>query len=927
MTFSTFHSTYSPSTFSTVLPNCRLNRFLAATVVIALAPGAAAQPPTPLDEPATAVWQSLRELANTGSVLQVVAHPDDEDGALLTQLARQEGARAMLFSVTRGEGGANMISSDFFDALGILRTLEHAAAADYYGSEVFYSHAVDYGYSKQLEEALRSWGGVQPVLADLVRVIRRERPDVIAARFRGEPRDGHGHHQFSGVIAQLAFAAAADPERFPEQIAEGLQPWQAAKLYHDNLQEDERDPESAKQLAVIDTSQLHPILKQSYAQIARRGLRLQRSQGMGDVGLGGGPSFAHYRLVESAGTGANQIEASLLEGVDTSIAGLATRCGIENAPAISGRLTRIQSQVNDAVRQFAADQPHRAAPPLIAGLVETQTLRDALTDAEISAEAKRRLGFHVDRLVWEFETGIASALEIELSATCLAADGSSERNHVSPGDAAQVAVRFQHQAEASIEVAIAELGLHAVGASAAASAGAEVSPWKIEAGNFPRQDLPADEDTVATFDVAVPSSAPVTRPYWKRDSLEQNRYELLDPRLAGEPLPPSPLAVEATISINGAPVRIRRPVEVAVAPHDGAPARYPLLVLPRLSVRLTPRRRVVPVGDESFSVQVAVRSLDAQAIDGDVALESTANLQIEPARIPFHLPTTGAETTVEFQVRRNSGDADDARTSVDDQTATIRAVATVGDRAYGESVRLISAPDLSRFPFYEPAALDAKWTDLKLPDDLRVGYVRGTGDEVGAVLESLGVDVDYLDADDLSGGDLDQFDAIVVGVRAYAVRDDLIEHNDRLLQFVRNGGVAVIQYQTPEFDQNFGPYPYVMGRRPEEVSEQDAPVKFLEPDHPLMQQPNRITPADFDGWIEQRGSKFLAEWDDRYAPVLECHDQGQLGQRGGLLYARSGEGAYIYAAYAWYRQLPQGVPGAHRIFANLVSHGRALREE
>ncbi|MEM9660091.1 MAG: hypothetical protein AAF961_17140, partial [Planctomycetota bacterium] len=394
--------------------------------------------------------------------------------------------------------------------------------------------------------------------------------------------------------------------------------------------------------------------------------------------------------------------------------------------------------------------------------------------------------------------------------------------------------------------------------------------WKInQLGPTAGSVAPSDK-AVIRFDVQAPANAEATRPYWKRESLNQARYDIVDQRFRGLPLPLPALSAHVDLAIGAAHVRVRQPVEVELPVEGGARTRYPLQLLPALSVTLAPRRRVVPFDVEAFPIDVSVTNLSGTPVAGILRLEATGAAQVEPASVPFRIQTPGEAFDAVFSATR-VGDA----FSTDRETATIRAIASVDDRSYSESVRQITAPDLNRFPYYEPATVRVAWADLKMPDDLRIGYVRGTGDEVGEVLESLGGAVAYLDEEDLASGDLSRFDAIVVGVRAYAVRDDLIEHNERLLKYVFDGGVAVVQYQTPEFDNNYGPYPYVMGRRPEEVSEQDAAVRMLAPEHPLMQYPNRIGGADFDGWVEQRGSKFLAEWGDRYVPLLACKDYQQ----------------------------------------------------
>ncbi|MEM7232231.1 MAG: PIG-L family deacetylase, partial [Planctomycetota bacterium] len=348
----------------------------------------------------------------------------------------------------------------------------------------------------------------------------------------------------------------------------------------------------------------------------------------------------------------------------------------------------------------------------------------------------------------------------------------------------------------------------------------------------------------------------------------------------------------------------------------GKPPRdMPLVVAPRVSVRIPKASGLIPLqGGQSHRVEVRLESV-AETADGALRLELPESWTSEPRSYAFSFSRSGETASYSFLVtpgERRVG------------TYALRAIATSAGRSYREGFRVVEAPDVGSMDLYVPAIQNVTVANVAIAENLKIGYVRGSGDEVAESLADLGITPRFLEASDLAGLDLQSFDAIVIGVRAYAVRPDLRKSNARILEYAKRGGVVIVQYQTPEFDKNYGPYPYTMGRA-EEVSEEDAAVKILAPTHPALVAPNQISNADFKGWVEQRGSKFLATWDKRYVPLFESADRNQAPQRGGMVFARYGEGAWVYAAYSWYRQLPNGVPGAYRIFANLISLRRTLR--
>ncbi|MEZ5351217.1 MAG: PIG-L family deacetylase [Bryobacteraceae bacterium] len=789
------------------------------------------------DRGAAGAHQALRRLQTTARVLYVTAHPDDEDGATIAYLSRGMGAEVTLLSLTRGESGANLMTGDFFDSLGALRTVELTRAARYYGCKLRFTSSVDYGYSKNIDEAWRNWDREQ-VLAEVVRVVREERPHVILARWQGTARDGHGHHSAAGVMAREAYEAAADGKRFPEAGAA----WQASKLYADNRREN--DPWTIR----VDAGVYDPILGRSYAQIARDGLREQRTQGAGAVVSRPGESVAYYSRVASRVGGAEK-ETSFFEGLNV------------------GPAAELAEAAREAMRLFRADHPEAAAPAIAAGLRMAKG-----RSVEIWQDALRRvLGIELEALVQP-----ASRLPEPMS-------------RFRPYETFRVATRGQ-------EFRVATTFHNRSGAAGVTFSGVELlgeGGWAVAA------------EPSGLFRVRVGDGAPETRAFWHRDSVKTPRYTYEG--AFGTALPRPALLARATYEYGGVTAVVESEAMVSRIDESGVQRLEPLTVGPALSVRFASEFGVLPVGRDSYRVKVVVRNVASGARTAEVSLKLPAGWKARPERAKVEFQKEGEESAVEFGLEAGAGDASVRAAAVSDG---VRFEASFEPRAYGALEPLY----VSR-----PALHTVRRVDVRVRPGLRIGYVMGTGDDVPATLDQLGVPYDLLDTATLAGGDLSRYTTILVGIRAYAARSDVRTYNQRLLDYVANGGVLIVQYNTPEYDGNYGPFPYTMGRNPEEVSEEDSPVTVLEPDDPVFQSPNRIAAADFEGWVEQRGSKFLTTWDPRWKALLETHDHGQAPQKGGWLVARHGRGLYVYCAYAWYRQLPFAVPGAVRLFANLIS--------
>jgi len=872
--------------------------FVSSAVLVLLLLAVPATQSVPRADGASETWQKLLKLRTTASVLHVTAHPDDEHGGVLAKLSRGDGARMALLTLNRGESGDNAIGPQLFDALGLIRTDELLAANRHYGvDEQYFTTVVDYGFSKRLEEALDKWGR-ETVLRDVVRVIRMTRPTVVLSRFQGNERDGHGNHQTAGLMAVEGARAAADPNRYPEQLAEGLRPWQAQKVYIGGV----RDTEDWT--VRLDSGEYNPRLGDSYDNVARYGLSFQRSQNSGRFAPGAGPNFGYYRLVAGAAGAARAAgakETSVFDGLATSL---------EAAAGSAGR--RLDEIVARAMGDFSMQNPSAIVPGLSEGLKLTRQLAGASTDAEARfvLAIKER----------QFQDAINSALRMELTAVAQPA-GLAEPAGPGAAFAAPPVMAAPVAGQAfEVRARLANRGGLTVAIPPAASAAIalEGDPgWQVAIGpttggpNLERHQQATARMTVTLADTVAPS----TKPYFFRQGLQESRYTLSDPAQFGRPASLPPLRAVGRYFVDGVPVEIRDTVKRREAKLPYGDVLREVRSVPRLAVTLTPSHAVIPSSAAAKRVDLEVSLLhNAEAAStGQVTLRLPAGWTADPASRPFAFTRGGERASFRFAVTA-------VMPSTSNETFAIEAVATAAGREYREGYEVIDHRDLEVRYLYRPATAAVRAVNVTTVAGLTVGYVMGVGDQVPLGLQQLGAQVTLLGEQDLATGDLSAYDTIMTGTRAYAVRDDLKTYNQRLLDYARAGGNVIVLYNTQEFVPNqWAPFPAELPRGAEEVSEEDSPVTILAPAQQSFNWPNQITTADFDGWVEQRGSKFFTTWDAAYTPMIATFDKGQAPQRGGWLTAKVGKGHWTYFAYALHRQLPYGVAGAYRITANLLA--------
>jgi len=687
---------------------------------------------------------------------------------------------------------------------------------------------------------------------------------------------------------------------FPEQLSAGLRPWQALKLYMGGVREDE------DWNLRVDTGQYDPVLGDSYQTFSRIGLSYQRSQNSGRMAATPGPSISYYKRLAST-VDAPAKEKSFFEGIDTSVAGIyraLKRDAPAGAPAL---LAAIETEVRSALAAFKIIDPSASVPPLARGLRATRAaLKELGGDADVA--------FVLETKEQQFMEAINAGLGMEFSVLAqhqgvpepsgpFAAFASPPTmGPVVPGQTFEVRTSLTNRSSSPAVLReirwIAQPG------------------WNIQAASGVPGALKQNEPLRGKFTVTAPANALLTRPYFHRDSISEARYAVHDSSRIYRPAAETALSAVARYEVEGVQVELRA---VARRREANLPYGYKELevaVVPALAVNVAPARAIVPLSESSKSVNLQVELLNNREsdCDGELRLQLPGEWTSQPPVHRFQFSRAGERRSFPFVV---------SIPSLADRSYTIEAIASAGAREYREGYDIIAHRDLETRYLYHPARSLVRGIDVNVAPGLKVGYIMGVGDEVPAGIAQLGVGVRLLNEQDLASGDLRQFDAIMTGTRAYAVREDLKTYNRRLLEYVHAGGNLIVLYNTQEFvPARYAPFPAELPGSAEEVSEEDSPMEILAANHRVFQYPNKITNVDFDGWVEQRGSKFFSTWDKAYTPMISTHDKGQAPQQGGWLSARYGKGYYTYFAYAFHRQLPYGVAGAYRLLANLLSLGK-----
>ncbi len=789
---------------------------------------------------------ALEKLSVLGTVLYVGAHPDDENTAILATLSKGRKYRTAYLSVTRGEGGQNLIGPEQGVEIGLIRTQELLAARRIDGAEQYFTRAVDFGYSKTAEETFRFWGK-DKTLGDIVWVIRKLRPDVIISRSAPQGTGGHGHHMATAILIEEAFAAAADPERFPDQL-KYVPAWKTRRLLWNVWRP---SPNQAQGLLSVDAGEYDPLLGKSYSEIAAESRSEHKSQGFGSAARRGSrPEYFQVAAGEPAA-------ADIFEGIDVSWN------RVPGGEAVGKLLAESRAA-------FDPGRPSRAIPGLVRAYVEMNKLPDA---DRVRVKKEDLLGVIRD----------CAGIWMEAIAEDYAA---------APGDTIRIKTSIINRSGRPL--ALRRLGFPGFGPDTAVDqALKDNEPWSLETA------------------VRLPDGFPISQPYWLKGSGGAGgpAGDSVDPDLRGQAEGPPALSAAIGLLAEGQVLEYSVPVLFRWTDEVRGELYRPFEVRPRVTIQVEGRVGIFPdAGSKKIKLRLKSHSAD---VSGVVRLDGPAAWKVSPAGIPFSLQRKYDEVEVAFDVSPppTAGAAD------------LRAKAEAGGKEFDRSLVEISYPHIHRQAYFPESRARVVRLDVRT-EGKKLGYVMGAGDAVPEALEDLGYEVVPLSDEMLEEADLRSFDAIITGVRAYNTREALGTAKGALLRYVEGGGTLVVQYNvaSDDLDGRIGPYPLTVGR--DRVTDENAPVVFLSPEHPLLNLPNKITAADFEGWVQERGLYFAGAWDERYETPLASHDPGEPGRTGGLLYARYGKGVFIYTAYSWFRELPAGVPGAFRIFANLIAAGK-----
>jgi LmbE family N-acetylglucosaminyl deacetylase len=793
---------------------------------------------------------ALQKLNVLGRVLYVAAHPDDENTNLMALWANGSLYETAYLSVTRGDGGQNLIGPELRERLGVIRTEELIAARRLDHAQQFFSRAVDFGFSKTAEETLRIWDH-DKILSDVVWVIRKFRPDVVVTRFSPEDHLTHGHHTASSILAEEAFAAASDPNRFPEQLA-FVKPWRPTRLVWNTSPfffSNRNLPFDPTGLTIMEAGGYNPLLGKAYTEIAAASLSMHKSQGVGSPPRRG-VRKEYFKLLEG-----EPMTSALFDGVDTSWS------RVLNSGPIATRIRQI-------IVNFRPADPAASVPELL-------KLRQTMSEIKDNSWIPEKKA--------ELDEIIAACLGLHVEA-------STTNETVTPGQT--VTIKLEAINRCDIPVTLQEARCSLTGDS-----------MKIDAA------FPPNELVTKDLSCTIPENTPYSQPYWLRKPGTLGTFAVDDQQLIGLAENPPNLPVEIVLQVNGQELRYTLDGKYRTVDPVAGELRRPLVIAPPV---FTDFANGVLMFATNQKKSVPVRVIASTGpVKGQLKLTAPNGWQVDPAAVQIDLKGANAEAVAAFTVKPPDQDSE----------GTLRAIASIDGREYSFGRVRISYPHIGVHTLMPTAEVKVVRADIRKKGD-RIGYIPGAGDDVPESLQQIGYAVKMLSNADITAKNLAQFSAVVLGIRAYNTNDRISTWLPELFAYVKNGGVAIAQYNTlAELKtEQLGPYPLEISR--DRVTDENAEVRILAPNHPLMTTPNKITSKDFEGWVQERGLYFPKKWDPAWTAILSSNDPKEKPLDGGLLVAKLGKGYFIYTSYSWFRQLPAGVPGVYRLFANMLSLGK-----
>ncbi len=816
-----------------------MKQFLILLTFFILLKTASAQTAPPADR--VSIEQELQKLPVLGSILYIAAHPDDENTRLLAYLAQEKHYRTGYLSLTRGDGGQNLIGNEQGELLGLIRTQELLAARRMDGAEQFFTRARDFGFSKGPEETLRIWDK-EKVLSDVVWVIRKFRPDVMICRFPTTGEGGHGHHTASAILAQEAFTAAADPMRFPEQL-KFVQPWQAKRLLWNTFNFGGNDTTSPDQFK-IDVGVYNTLLGKGYGEIAADSRSNHKSQGFGSAKQRGG-SYEFFKTILG-----DAPHTDLMDGVNTTWKRVAG--GDE-----------INIRINDLLKSFNPETPAKSLPLLMDIYASTQKL----TDTYWKTQKLKELNLLVPACagLWLESYAVNPTYAI--------------------GDSISIKNQLINRSGIVIKLVDTETG---------------------NQKNTYNSLLPANQ--LITLDSKT-ATQNISQPYWLNGPQTAGSYPVANQDLVGYPENPEPVTVNWQFVIYGHLFTLRRQLMYKYVSPVRGEVYQPLEITPPVTANLD---QSVYLFNSNQPKQITVKLKSFTGSSGSIRLKVPAGWKVNPANASFTGKKKGDEWTAVFSVNP---------TLTKSETDTIRAITQVNGTAYQQSIHQITYEHIPNITYFPPAQAKLVNIDLKISGK-RIGYLAGAGDLVPEALQQVGYQVSLLSENEILTSSLANYDAIIVGVRAFNINNRLPVEQPKLMDYVKNGGTLLVQYNNNNglVTNHIGPYPFnVVNVR---VTDENAPVTILNPADPVLNYPNKITQADFKGWIQERGIYFATDIDPKYRTVLQMNDTGEQPGKGSLLVADYGKGRFVYTSLVFFRELPAGVPGAYRLFINLISKAK-----
>jgi LmbE family N-acetylglucosaminyl deacetylase len=805
------------------------------------------------------IHEAIKKLNFLGSALYLAAHPDDENTRLIAYLSNEVKATTAYLSLTRGDGGQNLIGPEIRELLGLIRTQELLAARRIDGGTQFFSRANDFGYSKHPDETLNIWDK-EKVMADVIWAIRKWQPDIIVNRFdHRTPGRTHGHHTTSAMLSYEAFEMTADPKVYPEQL-QYVDTWQPKRMFFNTswfmYGSREKFAEADKSnMFSVDVGVYYPILGKSNTEIAAESRSMHRCQGFGSSGSRGS-EMEYLEVVRG-----DKPEKDLFEGINT------TWTRVKGGAAIGELLAQVESD-------FDYNKPAKSIP----ALAKAYKLIKALPAGHWKSVKKA-----------EIEKVIEACLGMY-------AEASANAYSATPGEDIEVRLEIINRSAAKV---------------------------KLKSIQF----LPLKKDTVLNIGLAnnkgfsfrqglsLPDDIPFTNPYWLNEEASLGMYTVKNQLLRGLPETPRDLKVVYELDVNGVPLKVSRPILFKRTDPVMGEVFRPFEITPPVYANFADKVLIFGNTEAPKTVSLLVKA-GKDSLAGKLSIAHQTGWRVEPESIDFELAQKGEEQLFSFKLFPPKGQSE----------ATISPKIEMDGKIYNQEAIFIEYEHIPVQTVFRKSEAKVVKIDLAIAGK-RVGYVMGAGDEIPTNLAQIGYDVTILKDGDFQAANLQKFDAIILGIRAYNTVDRLKFYQSNLLDYVKAGGNMIVQYNTSRRlkvpNDQIAPYPLKLSR--DRVTVEEAEVRLLQPEHPVLNFPNKITTKDFDGWVQERGLYFPNEWDEKFTAILSSNDPGEPARDGGLLVAPYGEGNYIYTGYSWFRELPAGVPGAYRIFANLISIGKEVK--